>query len=240
MRDIRLNICAVRTCEYNNGTSMIKMFNFPKDFEQNKLWREALEMTENKFCRGLICMKHFNHEDIIGVKKPKLRKGAIPVISHVPKSCTIEKIQTVDKNKLNEITDMSKIDQESIEMIQFDSYEASHPFYNSSNTNSEECDLLKIEINDLKRKHLQMQADYTEKISKIMKQLDKTTANLNDLKKQTGLLRKKYAYEKLTNRKLRSKLMTLRNKNLLDKESIDFVKVSEKNVMSFFVYIVFR
>lgn len=240
MRDIRLNICAVHTCENNNGTSIIKMFKFPEDAEQNKLWREALGITENKFCRGLICMKHFNHEDIIGVKRQKLRKGAIPVISHVSESCKIQKIQTVDKNELNGITDMSKIDQESIEMIKFDSFEASYPFYNSSNTNSEECDLLKLEINDLKRKHLQMQVDHTEQISKIMKQLDKTTANFNDLKKQTDLLRKKYAYEKLTNKKLRSKLMTLRNKNLLDKETIDFVKVSDKSVMSCFVYIVFR
>lgn len=94
MKRVKMQFCAVCSCEYNNGTSMVKMFRFPKDIEQNRLWKSALQIPENNYSPGLVCINHFKKEDIEGVKTPKLRKGAIPTICHVFKSRTIEEFQT--------------------------------------------------------------------------------------------------------------------------------------------------
>lgn len=298
--------CSVRSCEYYSGTKMIKMFEFPKDFEQNKIWRNALQISENNYCRGLVCLNHFNQKDIRGGKTPKLRKGAVPTVPtvrhvlNVLKSPATDKspfVATVDEQSINELSDIcdtrdtemaesssiggetkqhvgivgmsgkqrnqrevvsvaSDVDfvdvvdvinnqersESSVNFQQTESIQelvgldASMPckshekhekesFDSSIDANSQENYFLKLEIDDLKTKHLKIQADYTEQIDKIHKQLDKTTAELTHLKKQAGDLKKKYTYQRSTNKKLRSTLTALFKKNILDKASIDFVKV---------------
>lgn len=255
----RRKFCTVHSCKHYNEQSMIKMFAFPKDVVQNKIWRNALQIPGNNYCHGLVCMKHFDQKDIRGGKTPKLRKGAIPSIvsdDRIPSIPSVVNVNERGKNELRDFVDVidainpisnqkrskrsESIELEQLELVKFDSCESCEtresyetelfdPFGSSFDTNSKDSkdnDILKLEINNLKRKHLQMQADYIGQIEKIQEQLDKTTSELNLLKNQAGRLKRKYAYERSTNKRLRSTLMTLRKKNLLDKESIDFIKVN--------------
>lgn len=208
-----MQYCAVSTCELNNGTTMVKMFNIPRDVEENESWKEALQIRANQRFSGKICIKHFNRKDIIGIQRPRLRKGAIPFGPHVPNILKPYTIQIVQNN--HDMNDMNEINQSQVcnefnegqkgtfdniegdeevedfiddaknlneisensqrkESIDFNLSEALKPS-EQIDQNCNKCDCLQSEINCLKRKLHQMQADYTKKISIISEQLDETT-----------------------------------------------------------------
>lgn len=143
IQDIRTNICAVPTCEFNGGSTMVRMFKFPKDFEENRLWREAIKIKKNGYFHGKICINHFDVKDVIGLKRQKLKKGAIPMKQHT------ENLE----NQMETVTDITD--------------DVDFPTSNPSNENVYDCDTLNSELNSLKSKYMQLQLNHASQIKKI-------------------------------------------------------------------------
>lgn len=143
IHNIRMNFCAVPTCEFNGGSTMVRMFQFPKDFEENRLWREAIQIKKNGYFHGKICINHFDVKDVIGLKRQKLKKGAIPIKQHT------ENLE----NQMKTVTDITDdVD------------------YSTSKENCKDCDdcnTLKSELNSLKSKYIQLQLNHASQIKKI-------------------------------------------------------------------------
>lgn len=186
-----------------------------------------MRFKEDGVLRGLVCINHFESNDIIpGTENRaiRLKKNAIPISS----TDTNFSGQNSDDSKNFDDLIHSNNSIQSTESTQSTESSESSPsgIQEKSSTNQcSECQIAKAELTNLKKDYLKMESGYELQILKLETKLRTLQSKLNDKTKIANSVRRNFQNLKSSKEKLKQALADFKKEDLLCKEVYDFVQV---------------